>query len=150
MASLVPSTTSVWADSPACRWSGMRSMQPGGKQCCCCTLWPTRWGCAFRGTFTQSQSFVANTRIFFILQFHISASQHDTKLKQLLCPQVSSCPLWKPLLLGVSDRQVQGNTSRTINPTSCVIVQTLLQASNLLFLPVSSLSRSSLSTAQVA
>lgn len=49
VASLVPSTTSVWVASPVSQWSGMRSTQPGDKRCCCCTLWPTRWGYASKG-----------------------------------------------------------------------------------------------------
>lgn len=49
VASLAPSTTSVWVASPVSQWSGMRSTQPGDKRCCCCTLWPTRWGYASKG-----------------------------------------------------------------------------------------------------
>lgn len=50
MASSAQSTTSVWVVSPASPWSGTRSMQPGARRCCYCTLWPTRWGCASKGS----------------------------------------------------------------------------------------------------
>lgn len=53
VASLEPSTTSDWVDCLVSLWSGTRSTLPGGRQCCCCTHLPTKWGCTSNGAHSR-------------------------------------------------------------------------------------------------